>query len=166
MNKSRKPEERRELSSGEFTKIFIKNFVLNSILVGIVIGVIYELVKGFLPNIVTTILSFVLVPVVIVKVYLSAIRDSFYVGKIHKEDINRISKNITLMFVILLLINIGIDYMLYASSLEFCKVLGLEYVDFRNLIINIVANIIMYTIITVSCRVKFLKECENQENII
>ena len=166
MKKSREPKERRELSSGEFTKLFIKNFILNSIFVGIVVGIIYELVKEFLPNIVTTILSFVLVFVVIVKVYLSAIKDSFYEGKIYKEDINKITKNITLIFVILLLINIGIDYMSYASSLRFSKVLGLEDIAFRNLIINIVVNIIMYIIITISCRVKFLKECENQENII
>ena len=66
----------------------------------------------------------------------------------------------------LLVINVGLGYVSYASSLNFSKALGLENIAFRNLMINIIVNIVMYTIIAISCRIKFLKECENQENII
>lgn len=166
MKKVKEPKERRELSSGEFTKLFIKNFILNSIFVGIVVGIIYELVKEILPSTVTTILSFILIFVVIVKVYLSAIKESFYEGKIHKEDIVKIAKNITVVFIVLLLVNIGFAYISYVNSLRHAKVLGLEDIALRNLIINTIVNIVMYIIIIISCRYKFLKECENVENII
>ncbi len=56
--------------------------------------------------------------------------------------------------------------MSYAGSLKFSKVLGLGDIAFRNFIINIIINIVMYTIIAISCRIKFLKECKNPENII
>ena len=166
MKKTIEPKERRNLSSGEFTKLFIKNFLLNSIFVGIVLYIVYEIGKEILPTAVTTILSFVLVFAGIVKIYLSAIKESFYEGKIHQTDINKIAKNIVLVFVVLLVVNVGLDYMSYASSLRFSKALGLEDIAFRNLMINIVVNVVMYTIIAISCRVKFLKECENQDNII
>ncbi len=166
MKKVKEPKERKELSSGEFTKLFIKNFILNSIFVGIVVGIIYELIKEILPNVITTILSFVLVFIVIVKVYLSAIKDSFYEGKIYQADINKIAKNIVLIFVVLLVFNVGLDYMSFARGMKFAQALGMEDILTRNLIINTIVNVIMYTIIIISCRVKFLKECENQENII
>ncbi len=166
MKKKIEPKERKELSSGEFTKLFIKNFFLNSIFVGIVLYIVYAIGKEFLNGIATTILSFVLVFVGIIKIYLSAIKESFYEGKIYQADINKIVKNIILVFVVLFLINVGLDYISYASSLKFAKVLGLEDIAFRNFMINIIVNVIMYTIITISCRMKFLKECKNQENII
>ena len=166
MKKTIEPKERKNLSSGEFTKLFIKNFFLNSIFVGIVLYIVYEIGKKFLPTSATTILSFALVFVGIVKIYLSAIRESFYEGKIYQADINKIAKNIVLVFVVLLVINVGLGYVSYASSLNFSKALGLENIAFRNLMINIIVNIVMYTIIAISCRIKFLKECENQENII
>ena len=65
-----------------------------------------------------------------------------------------------------LIINVRLDYVSYAGSLKFSKVLGLGDIAFRNFIINIIINIVMYTIIAISCRIKFLKECKNPENII
>ena len=47
MKKTIEPKERRNLTSGEFTKLFIKNFLLNSIFVGIVLYIVYELGKKF-----------------------------------------------------------------------------------------------------------------------
>lgn len=166
MKESREPTARKELSSGKFVKLFIKNFFLNSILVGIVLYIVYEIGKEILPTIVTTILGFVLVFAGIIKIYLSAISKSFYDGKIHQADINKISKIIVLVFVILLIVNVGLDYMSYASSLKFSKILGLEDIALKNFIINIVVNVVMYTIIAITCRIKFLKECENPDNII
>ena len=166
MKKTIEPKERKNLSSGEFTKLFIKNFFLNSIFVGIVLYIVYEIGKKFLPTSATTILSFALVFVGIVKIYLSAIKESFYEGKIYQADINKIAKNIVLIFVVLLVINVGLDCVSYASSLKLSRVLGLEDIAFRNLMINMIVNIVMYTIIAISCRIKFLKECENPENII
>ena len=149
MKKAIEPKERRNLSSGEFTKLFIKNFFLNSIFVGIVLYIVYEIVKEILPTVATTILSFVLIFVGIVKIYLSAIKESFYEGKIYQADINKITKNIVLVFIVLLVVNVGLDYISYASSLRFSKALGLEDVAFRNLITNIIVNVIMYTIIAI-----------------
>lgn len=166
MDKLKEPKERRNLSSREFTKLFIKNFFLNSIFVGIVLYIVYEIGREVLPIAATTILSFVLIFAGIVKIYLSAIKESFYEGKIYQTDINKIAKNIMLVFVVLLLVDVVLDYMSYASSLKFLKALGTENIAFRNLIINIIINVIMYTIIAISCRIKFLKECDNQENII
>ena len=166
MKKTIEPKERRNLTSGEFTKLFIKNFLLNSIFVGIVLYIVYELGKKFLPTAVTTILSFVLVFAGIVKIYLSAIKESFYEGKIYQTDINKIAKNIVLIFVVLLVVNVGLDYMSYVRGMKFAQALGMEDILTRNLIINTVVNVIMYTIIAISCRMKFLKECENQDNII
>ena len=166
MKKTKEPKERRPLSSGEFTKLFIKNFILNSIFVGIVIYIIYEIGKGFLPGIAKTILGFALIFAAIVKIYLAAIKDTFYEGKIQQTDINKISKNITMTFVVILVINLLSDFISYSNSLKFAQVLGMESIVLRNLIINVVINIVMYTVIMISCRVKFLKECENPENII
>lgn len=166
MKKTIEPKERRNLTSGEFTKLFIKNFLLNSIFVGIVLYIVYEIGKEILPTTVTTILSFVLVFAGIVKIYLSAIKESFYEGKVHQADINKIAKNIVLIFVVLLVVNVGLDYMSYIKGMKFAQALGMEDILTRNLIINTVVNVIMYTIIAISCRVKFLKECETQENII
>ena len=111
-------------------------------------------------------MSFVLVFAGIVKIYLSAIKESFYEGKIYQADINKIAKNIVLIFVVLLVVNVGLDYMSYARGMKFAQALGMEDILTRNLIINTVVNVIMYTIIAISCRMKFLKECENQDNII
>lgn len=166
MKKTIEPKERRNLTPGEFTKLFIKNFLLNSIFVGIVLYIVYEIGKEILPTTVTTILSFVLVFAGIVKIYLSAIKESFYEGKVHQADINKIAKNIVLIFVVLLVVNVGLDYMSYVKGMKFAQALSMEDILTRNLIINTIVNVIMYTIIAISCRVKFLKECENQENII
>ena len=154
------------MSLGEFTKLFIKNFILNSIFVGIVIYIIYELGKGFLPGIAKTILGFALIFAGIVKIYLAAIKDTFYEGKIYQADINKISKNIIMIFVVILVINILSGFISYSNSLKFTQVLGMESMILKNLIINVVVNIAMYTVIMIFCREKFLKECENPENII
>lgn len=166
MRKTVGPKERRNLSSGEFTKLFIKNFLLNSIFVGIVLYIVYEVAKEILPTMVTTILSFVLIFVGIAKIFLSAIKESFYEGKIYQADINKIAKNIVLIFVVILLINVVVDYMSYARSIKIAQALGMENDLNGNLIINTVVNVVMYAIIAISCRIKFLKECENQENVI
>ena len=166
MKKTIEPKEKRNLSSAEFTKLFIKNFLLNSIFVGIVFYIVYEIGKEILPTAVTTILSFVLVFAGIVKIYLSAIKESFYEGKIYQADINKIAKNIVLIFVVLLVVNVGLDYMSYARGMKFAQALGIEDILTRNLIISTSINVIMYIIIAISCRVKLLKECENPENII
>lgn len=166
MKKTKEPIVRKELTSKEFTKLFIKNFLLNSIFVGILIYIIYELGKGFLPNTATTILGFALIFVGIIKIYISAIKDTFYQGKIYQADINKIAKNIILIFVVILLINVVGDYMSYARGIKFAQALGMEDILNRNLIINTIVNVVMYTIIAISCRIKFLKECENQENVI
>lgn len=166
MKRRIEPQERRNLSSGEFTKLFIKNFLLNSILVGIILYIVYEVAKEVLPTIITTILSFALVFAGIVKIYLSAIKESFYEGKIYRADINKIAKNIVLIFIVMLLINIVENYMSYARGIKVAQALGMENDLNGNLIINTIVNVVMYTIIAISCRIKFLKECENQENVI
>ena len=166
MKKTIEPKERRNLSSREFTKLFIKNFLLNSIFVGIVLYVVYEVVKEILPTTVTTSLSFVLIFAGMVKIYLSAIKDSFYEGKIYQADINKIAKNIVFIFVIIFLINVVRDYISYVRGFKVAQVLSMEKDLNRNLIINTIVNVVMYTIIAISCRIKFLKECENQENVI
>ena len=166
MRKKIEPKERRNLSSGEFTKLFIKNFLLNSIFVGIVLYIVYEVAKEILPTTVTTILNFVLIFVGVIKIYLSAIKESFYEGKIYQADINKIAKNIVLIFVAILLINLVGDYMSYARGIKVAQALGMEKDLNENLIINIIVNIVMYAIIAISCRIKFLKECESQENVI
>ena len=56
--------------------------------------------------------------------------------------------------------------MSYARGIKFAQALGMEDILNRNLIINTIVNVVMYTIIAISCRIKFLKECENQENVI
>ena len=119
MKKKIEEKERKNLSSSEFTKLFIKNFFLNSILVGIVLYIVYEIGKAILPNILTTILNFILIFVGIVKIYLSAIKESFYEGKIYKADIKKIARNIVLVFIVILFINVILDYISYASSLRF-----------------------------------------------
>lgn len=166
MKRRIEPQERRNLSSGEFTKLFIKNFLLNSILVGIILYIVYEVAKEVLPTIITTILSFALVFAGIVKIYLSAIKESFYEGKIYRADINKIAKNIVLIFIVMLLINIVENYMSYARGIKVAQALGMENDLNGNLIINTIVNVVMYTIIAISCRIEFLKECENQENVI
>lgn len=166
MKRRIEPQERRNLSSGEFTKLFIKNFLLNSILVGIILYIVYEVAKEVLPTIITTILSFALVFAGIVKIYLSAIKESFYEGKIYRADINKIAKNIVLIFIVMLLINIVENYMSYARGIKVAQALGMENDLNGNLIINTIVNVVMYAIIAISCRIKFLKECENQENVI
>ena len=166
MKKTKEPKERRNLSSKEFTKLFIKNILINAIFVGIVLGVVYAIGKEILPNVVTTILSFVLIFVGIIKIYLSAITEAFCEGKIYQSDVNKIAKNIVISLIVLLIVNLGVDYLSYLNSLRFFKLLGMEAVALRNLIINGGINIVMYMIIAISCRKKFLKECENQENII
>lgn len=166
MKKSKEPKERKELSAKEFTKLFIKNFFLNSILVGIVLGLIYELLKGALPNLLKTVLSLVLTFIGIMKIYLSAINDTFYEGKIYKSDVNKIAKNILITFFVVFLINVIFDSVSYISSLRLAKALGLEDITFRNFIINIIIDVVLYLIIAISCRVKFLKESSKEENII
>ena len=166
MKKKSKQNERKELSSKDFTKKFIKNLIINGLIVGIVLYIVYGIAKEFLPSIAILILNFVLIFVGIVKIYLSSIKDTFYEGKIQQTDINKIARNIVLIFVVLFLINVALNYLSYLCSLEYAKLLGLQDIALRNLIINIVVNIVMYTIITIICRIKFLKECENTENIV
>lgn len=166
MKKTKETKERRNLSSKEFTKIFIKNILINAVFVGIVLGAVYAIGKEILPSIVTTILSFVLVFVGMVKIYLSAITEAFCEGKIYQSDINKIAKNIVISLIMLLIVNLGADYVSYLSSLKVFKLFGMENAALKNFIINVVINIVMYMIIAIACRKKFLKECEKQENII
>jgi len=56
--------------------------------------------------------------------------------------------------------------MSYARGIKFAQALGMKDILNRNLIINTVVNIVMYTIITISCRIKFQKECNNNKNIL
>ena len=166
MKKTIKPNERKNLSSSQFTKLFIKNFLLNSIFIGILFYIIYEIVKELLPTTVTTILSFSLIFAGIIKIYFSAIKESFYEGRIYQSDVNKIAKNIVLVFVVISLINVAGDYMAYVRGMKFTQALGMEQILTKNLIINTIVNVILYTIIAISCRKKFLKECTNPDNII
>ena len=150
------------MTSAGFTKLFIKNFVINGIFVGIVLGIIYAIGKAFLPNIATVILGYALIFLGIIKIYLSAIDDAFYEGKIYQEDIHKISRNIIIIFVVIFLINTIINFAPYVKYLNLIKMLGLESIIIRNLVVNFV----IYTIIAISCRIKFLKECNNPDNVI
>lgn len=166
MKKSREPIERMDLSSGGFTKLFIKHFILNGIFVGIIVGVIYAIAEYILPSVAKTIVAFILVFVAVVKIYLSAINDSFYEGKINQLDVSKIANNIIIIFIVILLINIAFNYISYINASRFAKILGLEDIAFRNFMINLIVNIVMYTIIAISCRIKFLKESSKNENLI
>lgn len=166
MNKKEEPKERKNLTSGEFTKLFIKHFLLNGIVVGIILYIVSEIAKAIFSETVITILNFVLIFVVIIKVYFSAIKDSFNEGKIYKEDINKIARNIVLTFIVISIMLILLDYINYARKIELAKMLGMEEILQRNLIMNIVINVVMYTILAISCKVKFLKECKKEENVV
>lgn len=166
MKKSKEPIERKNLSSGEFTKLFIKHFILNSIFIGIILGVIYAVTGEFLPSIAKTIVGFILVFVGIVKIYLSAINDSFFEGKINQSDIGKIANNIIIVFVVMFLIMTAFNLFTYFNSLKLAKAIGLEDIATRNFIINIVIGMVMYSIIAIFCRIKFIKESSESENII
>ena len=49
--------------------------------------------------------------------------------------------------------------MSYARDMKFAQALGMEDILTRNLIINTIVNVIMYIIIAISYKIKFLKEC-------
>lgn len=159
-------KEKGELSSKDFTKKFIKHFIINGIVAGFLIGVIYAVAEAILPSFLVAILSLALVYFGIVKVYLSAIQQVFVEGKIHREDIPQILTNITIIFVIMCVVDIVMDIIPYINSLDAARLLGVEDVATRTLIIRSIVSIVMYTIITKYSKKQFIKECHNEDNVI
>ena len=149
---------KKQISSKEFTKQFIKNFILNGLIIGIVLGVIYEIIANFITNnIIKEILYFILIFIAINKIHIEAIKDTFYDNSISGDDIKKSKKNITIFFLIIVLVNIIWDFIsLIGLNAVFSSFASLYL---KSLIIKSIINIVLYSIIIIFCRDEINKVC-------
>ena len=151
--------ERREISSKEFTKKFIKNFILNGFVIGLFFGLIYELITYFIKNnIIEELLSFVVIFFAINKIHVAAIKDTFYDSYISGDNIRKVKNNVMIFFIIIALLSIIFSIIpamkLYAIASSF---FGTSYL--KILITQNIINTILYAIIIIFCRDEIDKQC-------
>lgn len=90
----------------KFTKTFIKKLFTNYIFVGIFAYILLEISQEFFPDILRILVILLLLYLLIKKVHLAAISETFMLGKINSNDISKISKNIIIVYCVLFLIGV------------------------------------------------------------
>ena len=164
----------------KFTKTFIKKLFTNYIFVGIFAYILLEISQEFFPDILRILVILLLLYLLIKKVHLAAISETFMLGKINSNDISKISKNIIIVYCVLFLIGvIGAfgSYLLSLRTIENLSSAGLIFESLtgskevmqsnaiRSLIVNIIIQVVANGVLAFLCVNKFKKESNKSENI-
>lgn len=165
----------------KFTKTFIQKLIINFIWVGVFGFILLDISQEYFPDILRILVILLLVYLLVKKVHLASISETFTLGKINSDDIDKIKKKIILVYCGLLLIGIiGAlwNYFISIRTIQNLNSAGLVFESLTgsvetmksnamyNLIINIVIQIIIQTVLAFICIHKFKKESEKPENIV
>lgn len=147
---------------------------------GIFAYILLEISQEFFPDILRILVILLLLYLLIKKVHLAAISETFMLGKINSNDISKISKNIIIVYCVLFLIGvIGAfgSYLLSLRTIENLSSAGLIFESLtgskevmqsnaiRSLIVNIIIQVVANGVLAFLCVNKFKKESNKSENI-
>ena len=163
-----------------FTKTFIQKLFINFIWVGIFSYILLEISQEFFPDILRLLVVIFLIYLVIKKIHLAAISETFMIGKINSEDVNKIAKNIIIVYCVLFFIgtifSVGNYFIslktiekLNSSELIFESITGSKEVmqnnAIRKLLYNTIIQLTSNVVLAFICVKKFKKESAKPENL-
>ena len=110
MKKEKTPKEpkvRKDLTARGFINIVMDNFIVNTIFFGFLLGILQVLASQYLNGVVLGIATLVIIYFTIKKIFIDAVRETFYEGRIMKNEINKVVHSFTKIFATLTVITIG-----------------------------------------------------------
>ena len=116
-----------------FTKTFIQKLFINYIWVGIFSYILLEISQEFFPHILILLVVIILIYILIKKIHLAAISETFMLGKIKSDDVNKIAKNIIIVYCVLFLIGTIFAVGNYLFSLKTIETLSSSGLIFESL---------------------------------
>ncbi len=159
------PKERKDLTAKAFMKIVVENCFVNIIFFGFFLGMIQMLAKEHLNGILLIIATLIITYFAIKKIFVDAVRETFYKGRIIRSEINKVVHGITKILAILMLIEIGMDLFDFFIGYGAATILAIRNLYIITTLIVIVFDILTYGLIMFFCRKNFFEQCKNPENI-
>ena len=163
-----------------FTKTFIQKLFINFIWVGVFSYILLEIAQEFLPKSLRLIVVIFLLYIAIKKIHLAAISETFMLGKINPDDINRIVKNIIIVYCVLFLVGtffaVG-NYLISFKTIENLSSSGmlLESITgskevmksnaMHNLLYSTILQLASNGVLAFLCVKKLKKESSKPENL-
>ena len=169
MKKEKTPKEpkvRKDLTARGFINIVMDNFIVNTIFFGFLLGILQVLASQYLNGIVLGIATLVIIYFTIKKIFIDAVRETFYEGRIMKNEINKVVHSFTKIFATLTVITIGWNLYSFVTGYNQAVLANIKNLYIITLLIGIVFTILTYVVIMFACRKNFFELCKNPENVV
>ena len=169
MKKTKEPKEpkvRKDLTAKGFMNIVYDNFIVNTIFFGFLLGILQVVASEYLNGIVLGIATLVIIYFTITKIFVDAVRETFYEGRILKNEINKVVHSFTKIFATLTVITIAWNIYNFVAGYNQAVSANIKNLYIITLLIGIVFTILTYTVIMFACRKKFFEQCKNPENVV
>ena len=169
MKKEKTPKEpkvRKDLTARGFVNIVMDNFIVNTIFFGFLLGILQVLASQYLNGIVLGIATLVIIYFTIKKIFIDAVRETFYEGRIMKNEINKVVHSFTKIFATLTVITIGWNLYSFVTGYNQAVLANIKNLYIITLLIGIVFTILTYVVIMFACRKNFFELCKNPENVV
>ena len=161
------PKPRKNYTSAQFIKrlliSFLATWFIFSVIFSFALGAFFGALFDSIGDWATPIIAFV----IFLAAWYSAIQESFKTGRIHREDVPRIKKNIWILvsciFVVHMLVLI-LRPIIIALIIGLPKTIFLHNVRFYPLIIGIYA--VQYAIAGVICRIFFTQKLSRENSFV
>ncbi len=162
----REPKERKDLTAKAFMKIVVENCIVNAIFFGLFLGMLQAFANEVLNGVLLIIATLIITYFAIIKIFVDAVRETFYKGRIIRSEINNVVHSITKILAFLMVIEIGMDLYTFLKGYNLALVSSIKNLYIITLLIGIVFTIITYVVIMFACRKKFFEQCKNPENVV
>lgn len=169
MKKSKEPQEpkeRKNLTAREFMNIVVDNCIVNAIFFGFFLGILQGLASEYLNGVLLIAITLVITYFAIMKIFVDAVRETFYKGRIIKSEINKVVHSITKILAFLMVAEVGINLWSFFKGYGVATVASVKNLYIISLLLGIVFTILTYVVIMFACRKKFFDQCKNPENVV
>lgn len=152
------------ISSGEFTKDYLKIMIFNLIIFSILYAIIMEVVSSI--HVIIHFLAIIVCFVICVKkIYMDSISETFKNARIYREDIGKIKRNINIIFLVIFLMNVVSNIISAISAFELAKYLSMEKELIFGKVLAILIQGVASFVFCILTKKRFSAECTKEENI-
>lgn len=163
---SKEPKERKDLTAKAFMNIVADNFIINTIFFGFFLGILQVVAKEYLNGIVLAIATLAIIYIAIKKIFVDAVKETFYEGRIMKNEINKVVHSFTKIFATLTVVTIAWNIYSFVTGYNQAVLANIKNLYIVTLLIGIVFTILTYVVLMFVCRKNFFELCKNPENVV
>ena len=165
VKEQKEPKERVDLNAKAFMNIVAENCIVNAIFFGFFLGILQGFASEFLNGILLIIVTLVITYFAIIKIFVDAVRETFYMGRIIRSEISKVVHSITKILAFFIILEMGFDVYSFIKGYALATMVSIKNLYIITFLLEIVFTILTYVIIMFACRKKFFEETKKTENV-